>query len=145
MGSTRALAADVAWAFGLVDRSGAKLTFADPAEAPARTVARVGAALDDVRPAAGAPSVGEVLRSLRALDRGAPRRVRRRLVAELEALVAQATHGRAKRQERRRILGELIVLFELEPALGIERDPDSGAADARLTALAAAVAGILRS
>ena len=160
-----AIANDVAWAFGLKDAHGAPVVFAPPP--PGRHAQRPKPArdprpiLDDalsrVRPVASAPSILEVLRALAALDpMGAsppypdpastkasrsPPRVRRRLVAELDELVAQGTHLRAKRQERKRILGELVILFGLEPVLAITSP--SAKLDARVDAIAEAVDAIL--
>lgn len=150
-----AWATDVAWAFGLKDASSARLVFEPPrdAKAAARLLARLGPALDEVRPASGAPSVGEVIGALywstahpdarpawppfaRALRPGA--RAQRRAFAELEELVAQGTHGRAKRQERPRVLAELVVLFDLEPSLGLQPTTD-------LDAVARAIASLLRA
>jgi len=87
-----------------------------------RLRARVLAHMDAVRPMAGGPSLGEVLRPMVE----AARRDRldlargRRPMAELEALFEQAAFRRTKRAERGRLFAELVVLFGIEGALGVE-------------------------
>jgi hypothetical protein len=138
------MATDVGWAFGLRDAAGAKLTFPAPQgpRAERELRARLDEALHEVRPVTGAPSVGEVLAALRGHGGKGSARVRRRLVAELDALVAQGTHRRAKRQERRRILASLVLLHDLEEALGVSPAPRA-TVDATMAAVTRAVAGIL--
>lgn len=79
------------------------------------------AALDDVRPIASAPSVGDVVRSL---STATSTRARRRALAELGALVNRAAHGRTKRGERANLLAQLVLLLELHAALGLRSDLD---------------------
>jgi hypothetical protein len=134
------VAADVAWAFGIMDASGTKLRFDGPLKHG--DLERLRRALDGVRPVASAPSIGEVLGLLRASDETTSRRARRRLVAELDALVAQGTHGRAKRQERKRIFAELVLLFDLEASLGL--GPEAHAVDAAVLSVSRAAADLLR-
>jgi hypothetical protein len=138
-----AIAADLVWAFGLKGADGAPLALPEPSspKATARLLRDLEGAFGRVRPIASAPSIGEVVAALRATGPPAPARVRRRLVAELDALVAQGTHGRAKRQERKRVLGEIVLVFGLEGALGIA--PAAAAEDERLAAVSRAVATIL--
>ena len=131
------LASDVVWAFGLKDPSGSPLVLRPRALVPA--LAR---ALGGLRPVARAPSIGEIVERLRGLDPKSPPRVRRKLVRELVELVAQGTHGRAKRQERKRILGDIVLLFALEPTL-LGQAAVAPTLDARLEAIDCAVTKIL--
>jgi hypothetical protein len=80
--------------------------------------------------------------ALRALAAAATPKGRRRALAELVELVAQGTHHRAKRQERARILGELVLLLDLEASLDVTTPPNAPV-DAALVTVARSIDAIL--
>jgi hypothetical protein len=113
-----------AYATKLVQAFGASTSFDAPADARARAKVRerVREVLAEIRPHPDGPSLAEALADLLEdarrgwLDRaGSTRRL-----AELAALFEQAAFRRTKRAERGRLFVELVVLFELEPATGLE-------------------------
>jgi|GEM_PF-3885481 len=138
---------DVAWAFGLTDTAGNRLVF-DTSPKPGASgekraravIAELRNVLANVRPAPRAPSIGELVAILEAPTATTTAKARRRALAELVELVAQGTHHRAKRQERGRVLAEIVLLFGLEAALGASTVPVSSDAD-----VVAAFAGIDRA
>lgn len=93
--------------------------------------ARVASQLDAVEPQAGAPSLGRAVRDLvEQTGRAAPDRDRvRRGLVELKDLFAHASFRRTKRAERGWLLAQLLVLFALEPAVGLvpKADDDDAA------------------
>ncbi len=112
---------DVARAFGVAS------AFEPPADRRAMEAMRkqVREALAEIRSRPDAPSVGEWLAAL-GLEasrgwRDASRA--RHLFAELRAVFLETSFRRTKRAQRGRLFAELVVLFELEPALGAELDP----------------------
>ena len=112
---------DVARAFGVA------AAFEPPGDRRAMDAIRrqVREALTEIRARPDAPSIGQWLTALghetTAGWRDAHRA--RRLLAELRAVFLETSFRRTKRAERGRLLAELVVLFELEPALGMEPDP----------------------
>ena len=112
-----------AYANEIVRAFGAAGTFEPPPNPRARASIRdrARATLGEIRPHAAGPSLGEALGDLlEDARRGWPDRTRAsQRLAELAALFEQAAFRRTKRAERARLLAQLIVLFELEPALGI--------------------------
>jgi len=120
-----ALAPDVlsAYANDLVRVLGGSASFEPPGDARARTTIRnrVRALLNEMRPQPDGPSVGEALADLIGdAQRGwADRSGASRRLAELVALFEQDAFRRTKRAERGRLLAQLVVLFELEPATGL--------------------------
>ena len=112
-----AYASDVASVFGMAtpwtpprdEREGAKVR------------ASVVELLAAIRPHAKSPSVGEVLQTLCDYRRhGWPdRSAAARQMAELHDLFEQAAFRRTKRAQRGRLFAQLVVLFELEPAVGL--------------------------
>lgn len=123
----------IAHALGLRDVGG-PLSFDEPATPRALEALqiRLGKALDALRPAPHAPSIGEVVAVLAwsapgsanprrwpPRPSGRPRWSARRGLAELTELVAQGSFERTKRAERGRVLAQLILLFDLEGTLGL--------------------------
>jgi hypothetical protein len=90
---------------------------------------RVREALDDTRSRPGDPSLGELVAALMEESRrGWPDATHtRRQLAELGAVFQETSFRRTKRAERGRLHAELLVLFDLEQALGIARDPENDA------------------
>jgi hypothetical protein len=82
--------------------------------------ARVAALLAAVQPDDAGPSVGELVTELVAQGkRGwADRTAARHAMAELRATFDRAAFRRTRRAERGRAFAQLVVLFDLEPALG---------------------------
>jgi hypothetical protein len=92
----------------------------------ASAVAGLRTRLEDVRPIASAASVGEVLDALRAAARaGGTARRARKLLAELEDLVAAGTYARTKRAERGRVFALLLVVFDLVALVGVDIDAEN--------------------
>jgi hypothetical protein len=113
---------DLARGLGLKNADGAILELPEPRDDRRVTdlIRRLRAALDVVRPIASAPSIAEALGAV--IDSSA--RTARRNLAELDALFAKATYGRAKRAERARLFAQLLVLFDLERTVGVARGGD---------------------
>lgn len=118
-GDLAAYANDVVGTFGIA------VVFEPPRDARGhdRIRAHVREALLDVQSLADDPSIGEAVTALLALARrGWPdRSLSGRLLAELQALFVHASFRRTKRAERARRFAQLVVLFELEPSMGLER------------------------
>ena len=113
---------DLARGLGLKNADGATLELPEPRDDRRVTdlIRRLRAALHVVRPIASAPSIAEALGAV--IDSSA--RTARRNLAELDALFAKATYGRAKRAERARLFAQLLVLFDLERTVGVARAGD---------------------
>lgn len=116
------LANDLARGFGLKDAEGARLELPEPRDdrRVSDLIRRLRAALAVVRPVPTAPSISE---ALSAVAESSSRTARRNL-AELDALFAKATYGRAKRADRSRLFAQLLVLFDLEKAVGVAEAAD---------------------
>lgn len=110
------------YASNLARTFGPAIAFQEPVDARARAAVRssVVTILGEVRPHPDGPSLGEALSILRE-DARLLRPTAARNLAELSALFDQAAFRRTKRAERGRLFAELVVLFELEPAIGLER------------------------
>jgi hypothetical protein len=115
---------DLARGFGLKDAQGATLELPEPRDDRRVTdlLRRLRVALAAVRPVATAPSIAEALGAVTE----STRRTARKNLAELDALFAKATYGRAKRAERARLFAQLLVLFDLERSVGVvlKGDPE---------------------
>ena len=88
--------------------------------------------LDEVRPVAAAPSIGE---AIRAVAEAGHERALRRALAELAALVNRAAHARTKRGERSNLLAQLVLVLDLHAKLGLAADADVRATRQRLNSL----------
>ena len=112
---------DLARGFGLTDAEGAPLELPEPRDDRRVTdlIRRLRAALAVVRPVATAPSIAEALGAVIESNS----RTARRNLAELDALFVKAT-GRAKRADRARLFAQLLVLFDLEKAVGVAAGGD---------------------
>jgi hypothetical protein len=112
---------DVARAFGVAS------AFEPPADRRAVEAIRrqVREALAAIRSRPDEPSVGEWIAALgQEASRGWRDASRaRHLLAELRAVFLETSFRRTKRAERGRLLAQLVVLFELEPALDLKLDP----------------------
>ena len=147
--ATAGLANAIAHALGLEDPSsnGAILSFDEPRSPRAidALYTRLGAALDGKRPSKHAPSIGQLIAILVSSKGGGPSRhwpppaalrpgrakdSPRRALAELIELVAQGSFERTKRAERARVLGELLLLFDLESLLDVELEPGTDVEEA---------------
>lgn len=93
------------------------------------TAADLRARLRHVRPVATASAIGDVLDALTACaGSGGPARRTRKLLAELDDLVAAGTYARTKRAERERTFALLLVVFDLLPLAGVDtptNDPET--------------------
>ena len=146
--ATADLANAIAHALGLQEPNpkGAVLSFDEPRSPRAfdALYTRLGAALDARRPSKHAPSIGQLIAILVSSKGGGPSaqwppaalvpgRVKgssRRALAELVELVAQGSFERTKRAERARVLGELLLLFDLESLLDVEIEPGTDVEEA---------------
>lgn len=113
-----AYAADLSRAFG------EPVDFAQPADERGRKAlrARLVTVLHTARPHPDGPSIAEALRPL--IDDAARGQLAKsrsaKMLAELQAVFIQASFRRTKRAERGRLFAQLIVVFELEAAVGID-------------------------
>ena len=112
---------DLARGFGLKNAEGVRLELPEPRDDRRVTdlIRRLREALAVVRPVPAAPSISE---ALSAVSESSSRTARRNL-AELDALFVKAT-GRAKRADRTRLFAQLLVLFDLEKAVGVAEAGD---------------------
>lgn len=123
-----AYANDIVRAFG----AGASFDVPGDFRGHAKIRERVCEVLAEIRPHPDGPSLAEALVDLLAdarrgwLDRGGAAR----RLAELSALFDQAAFRRTKRAERGRLFAELVVLFQLEPATGLESAAEKASVDA---------------
>ena len=121
----------VASAIDLARAFGVDLRVALPVDAAARAAIRMHlrTILESARSRVDDPSVGDTLGVLldevRANVRD-PAGVARSL-AELHAVFSETSFRRTKRAQRARLFAQLIVLFELEPAMGLRMDPEDDA------------------
>lgn len=92
-------------------------------------------ALDEIRPVAAAPSIGEAIHAVAVAK---SERALRRALAELSALVNRAAHPRTKRGQRSNLLAQLVLVLEMHAQLGLEPAADLRATRQRLNKLLSA-------